>query len=285
MTRTLIGKAPRIALPKGSVDTHIHVYSAQHPSMPGGPDLPVDAANLADYQKVQHWLGLEKVVITQPNAYQTDNTCLLEALDELGDNGRGVVAVTTKTSDATLQAWHDRGVRGARIMELTLGAVRLKDLLEVNAKIRPFDWTCIVQFNGREILDRTALLEKVQGDYVIDHHGKFLPPVTPDSKEFDQLLRLIDKGNCYYKIAACYESSVTGGPDYQDIAELSKRIIAHAPERVIWGSNWPHVSGAPEDAPNDVQLLDTVMSWMPDETTRQSIFVDNPNRLYWRNEH
>tara|TARA_R110001583_G_scaffold58125_2_gene173518 strand:+ start:1938 stop:2795 length:858 start_codon:yes stop_codon:yes gene_type:complete len=284
MARTLKGQSPRIALPQGSVDSHIHVYSPKHHALPGGPDLPADVASLADYRKVQQWLGLNKVVITQPNAYQTDNTCMLEALKELGDNGRGVVVVTPETDEATLQHWHDLGARGARIMELTLGAVRLKDLLKVNAKIRPLDWTCIVQFNGREILDRAPLLNKIQGDYVIDHHGKFLPPVTPDSKEFDQLLRLIDKGNCYYKIAACYESSVTGGPDYQDIADLSKRIIAHAPERVIWGSNWPHVSGSPEDAPNDVQLLDTVMSWMPDEKTRQSIFVDNPNRLYWRNE-
>ncbi|TYL48952.1 amidohydrolase family protein [Marinomonas sp. IMCC 4694] len=282
MPRTLTGPSPLITLPAGSVDTHIHVYDAKHAGMPGGPAIPVDAANLTDYRHVQAWLGLEKVVITQPNAYQTNNTCLLEALDELGDIGRGVAVVTTDIDDATLQAWHDRGVRGARIMELTLGAVRLKDLLAVNAKIRPLDWTCIVQFNGRDIVDHSPLLEQIQGDYVIDHHAKFLPPVTPDSKEFDQLLRLIDKGNCYYKIAACYESSATGGPDYDDIAAMSKRLIDHAPERIIWGSNWPHVSGSPTEAPNDVALLNTITSWMPDEKTRQMIFVDNPNRLYWR---
>lgn len=282
MARLLTGDKPTIALPKGSVDTHIHVYSSEHASLPGGPAIPSDAANLADYRQVQQWLGLEKVVLTQPNAYQEDNSCLLEALDELGNNGRGVVVVTPNTSEATIQQWHDQGARGARIMQLTQGAVRLKDLLAVNAKIRPFDWTCMVQFNGREILDYAAQLNQIQGDYIIDHHAKFLPPVSPDSAEFKQLLNLIDKGNCYYKMAACYESSATGGPDYKDIAELSKRIIAHAPERIIWGSNWPHVSGAPEDAPNDARLLDTVMSWIRDEKTRQAIFVDNPNRLYWR---
>lgn len=282
MARILTGKAPRIALPKGSVDTHIHVYDAKHPALPGGPDLPTDTANINDYCQVQQWLGLEKVVITQPNAYQTDNTVMLEALSTLGDRGRGVIVVSTSTDETSLQQWHEKGARGARIMELTLGAVRMKDLLEINAKIRSLDWTCIVQFNGREMLDRAPLLKQVQGDYVIDHHGKFLPPVSPDSKEFSQLLKLIDKGNCYYKIAACYESSVTGGPDYRDLAELSKRVIEHAPERVIWGSNWPHVSGTPEEAPNDVELLDTVMSWMPDEKTRQAIFVDNPHHLYWR---
>ena len=103
--------------------------------------------------------------------------------------------------------------------------------------------------------------------------------MSPNSDQLKQLLKLIDKGNCYYKIAACYESSITGGPDYSDLAELSKQVIAHAPERVIW-AELAHVSGGPEDAPNDVALLDTVMSWMPDET-RQAIFVDNPNRLYW----
>jgi D-galactarolactone isomerase len=281
MARILTGKAPLITLPKGSIDTHIHVYDAKHAALPGGPSIPIDAANINDYRQVQQWLGLEKVVITQPNAYQTDNTVMLEALTQLGDKGRGIVAVTSSTDETSLQHWHEKGARGARIMELTLGAVRMKDLLEVNAKIRPLNWTCIVQFNGREMLDRAPLLEKIQGNYVIDHHGKFLPPVSPNSDEFKQLLKLIDKGNCYYKIAACYESSITGGPGYSDLAELSKQVIAHAPERVIWGSNWPHVSGGPEDAPNDVALLDTVMSWMPDEKTRQAIFVDNPNRLYW----
>jgi len=281
MTRRLNGQAPNIALPKGSIDTHIHVYDAQHPNLPGGPAIPVDAANLQDYQQVMTWLGIEKVVITQPNAYQTDNQVLLNAVQSMGEKARGIVVVTPDTSEAELEKWHQMGARGARIMQLTQGAVRLKDLLSVNDKIATFGWSCIVQFNGREILEHASILNKIKSNFSLDHHGKFLPPVKTNSAEFKQVLKLLDKGNCYYKIAACYEGSATGGPDYEDVADMTKAAIKHAPERIIWGSNWPHVSGTPEQAPNDARLLDLIQSWIPDERTRQAIFVDNPERLYW----
>ncbi|WP_394181935.1 amidohydrolase family protein [Marinomonas posidonica] len=282
MARQLNGQAPNIALPKGSIDTHIHIYDAQHPNLPGGPNIPNDAASLEDYQQVMKWLGIDKVVITQPNAYQTDNQVLLNAVQSMGDKARGIVVVTPDTTEAELEKWHQMGARGARIMQLTQGAVRLKDLLSVNDKIASFGWSCIVQFNGREILEHASLLDKIKGNFSLDHHGKFLPPVKTNSTEFKHLLKLLDKGNCYYKIAACYESSANGGPDYADIAEMTKAAMKHAPERIIWASNWPHVSGTPEQAPNDARLLDLVQSWIPDESTRQAIFVDNPVRLYWQ---
>ena len=281
MSRILSGKSPTIALPKGSIDSHCHVYHRDLAAQPGGPDVPADAPSLDDYRQLQAWLGLERVVFTQPNAYQTDNRCLLAALQAQGDNARGVVVVTADTTEQELQHWHDLGVRGARIMQLPMGAVKLQQLSTVAAKIKAFKWSFIIQFNGQEMLQHAPLLRQLEGNYVIDHHAKFLPQVSIDSAPFQQLLRLIDKGNCYYKIAACYESSQSGGPDYDDIAKMSRYLIQYAPERIIWGSNWPHVSTSAEQAPNDVALLDTVMSWMPDEATRQRIFVDNPQRLYW----
>ncbi|TDO97367.1 amidohydrolase family protein [Marinomonas balearica] len=279
--RILFGQPPKIALPDNAIDSHMHVYSAQHPSQPGGPDLPADAASLEDYQKVQQWLGLKRVVITQPNAYQTDNTVMLEALDVLGDRGRGVVVVTPDTTEEELEAWHARGARGARIMQLPQGAAGIDKLLEVNAKIRSLGWTCIVQFYGHEIMEHLPVLEKIQGDYSIDHFCKFIPPVKTDSVEYKALLSLMERGNAYYKMAGVYESSQVGAPNYADIEAMAKPIIERFPERVLWGSNWPHVSGPIENAPNDAILLDKMMEWMGDERTRQQIFVENPQRLYW----
>ncbi|MEO9655990.1 amidohydrolase family protein [Marinomonas sp.] len=282
MSRILSGKTPKIALPKGSIDSHCHVYHKDYPAQPGGPDVPPDAPSLREYRQLQAWLGLEKVVFTQPNAYQADNTCLLEALNIVGDdNARGVVVVTSDTTEEQLQTWHDLGVRGARIMQLPMGAVKLELLKTIADKIKAFGWSCIVQFNGQEILQHAPILNNINNNYVIDHHGKFLPPVKINSPQFQQLLKLIDKGNCYYKVAACYESSQMGHPLYEDIATMTRHIIKYAPERIIWGSNWPHVSTTAELAPNDASLLDTVMRWMPDETIRQRIFVDNPLALYW----
>jgi D-galactarolactone isomerase len=280
MKRIITGTPPRTQLPKGAVDTHMHLYDTQFKGEVGGPPPPEDFANLADYQSMQNWIGLEKVVIVQPNAYQANNECMLRALDQLGDQARGIVVVTPETTEAELHAMHQRGARGARIMELPGGAVGLKHLLEINAKIRPLGWHCIVQFDGRDMHTHTPLLNQLDDLYIIDHVGKFLGSTTPESSTFKALLKLIDKGNCYVKIGAVYESTHTQEPGYPDVAALSRALIQHAPERILWASNWPHVSQSIENAPNDAWLLDTVCDWMEDDKTIQQIFVDNPHRIY-----
>jgi D-galactarolactone isomerase len=280
MSRKLEGVAPRTRLPVNSVDTHMHLYAPQYPQLTPGPLIPPDCPGIDEYRRLQRWLGLEQVVIVQANAYRDDNSCMLAALDAFGENARGVAVVTPETPESTLAELHQRGVRGTRIMQLPGGAVGLEHLLAVNARVREFGWHCIVQFDGREMLDHVPLLAQIDNPFIIDHIGKFLGPVTPQDPEFQALLKLMDKGNCYVKIAACYESSHSGGPDYADTAALSRALIAQAPERVLWASNWPHVSQSVEKAPNDAQLLDTVCGWMEDASTLEKIFVHNPRDLY-----
>jgi D-galactarolactone isomerase len=229
---------------------------------------------------VQKRLGLDRAVIVQPGAYQLDNRCTLEALGKLGDKARAIVCVTDDLSDEELDRLTKLGVRGVRIMHLPGGAIGLDQLLAINERIAPFGWHPIVQFDGRNILQHKELLDKIDNTYVIDHTGKFLEPVSPESPEFKALLALVDRGNCYVKISASYETSKTGAPDYSDVGELASRLIAHAPERMLWASNWPHV-GVPASAyPDDAELLDVLLAWAPDEKTRHAILVDNPVRLY-----
>lgn len=280
MPRKLSGTPPTTKLPAGSVDTHMHLYAPDYPQLTPGPLIPDDYPGVAEYRQVQEWLGLERVVITQPNAYRDDNRCLLAALKKFEGKARGVVVVTPQTSQADIAAMHRQGARGARIMQFPGGAVGLNQLLEVNALIRDQGWHCMVQFDGMEMLDRAPLLEQIDTPYIIDHIGKYQGEVTPNSPEFKALLKLVDRGNCYVKIAACYESSNSGGPDYSDTAALSRALIAHAPDRILWGSNWPHVSQPIDKAPDDAQLLDTVCSWIPDTKTLEQIFVHNPRDLY-----
>ncbi len=280
MSRKLEGAAPRTRLPANSVDTHMHLYAPKYPQLTPGPLIPPDCPGIDEYRRLQRWLGLEQVVIVQANAYRDDNRCILEALDAFGANARGVAVVTPETPASALADMHQRGVRGARIMQLPGGAVGLEHLLAVNARIRELGWHCIVQFDGREMLDHVPLLQQIENPFIIDHIGKYLGPVTPQSPEFKALLTLVDRGNCYVKIAGCYESSHTGGPEYADTAALTRALIAHAPERVLWASNWPHVSQSVENAPNDAGLLDTVCGWIEDESILEKIFVHNPRALY-----
>lgn len=280
MPRKLSGAPPRLKLPPKATDTHMHVYDDRFPGQAGGPPKPPLPATLADYRQLQAWLGLERVVFVQGAAYQFDNACLLKALEEFDGEARAIAVVGPDVDEATLAELTERGVRGARIMHLPGGAVGMGDLLAIHARTRPFGWSPIVQFDGRAIADYLAILEALEGDYVIDHAGKFLEPVGVDAPEFQALLKLVDRGNCYVKISACYETSKVGPPDYADVAALSKALIAHAPERMLYASNWPHVSKPIDDQPDDRLLLDLMADWAPDEAVRQMIFVDNPARLY-----
>ncbi|MFG6179469.1 amidohydrolase family protein [Halomonas sp. THAF12] len=278
-TRPLDGSAPRLEAPPGATDCHIHLYLPGHRAQPGGPAIP-ELATVEDYRRVQRRLGLERVVVTQSNAYQHDNAALLEALDALGtESARGVAAVTPDTSPRDLETWHARGVRGARIMQLPGGAVTIEQMPEVERLIRPLGWHLMVQFNGRHLDQHRDALRRLEGDYIIDHIGKFMDPVAADDPRVDEILRLLDRGNAWFKICAGYEASLEGGPNYGDVGAIARRVIAHAPERILWGSNWPHVGVPRSQYPDDAEQLDVLLEWASPDA-RRKILVDNPAALY-----
>ncbi|MBR9903965.1 MAG: amidohydrolase family protein [Gammaproteobacteria bacterium] len=278
-TRPLTGPPPALKAPAGATDCHVHLYLPGYEAQPGGPKIP-ELATVADYQKLQKWLSLERVVVTQPNAYQFDNRAILQGVAEIGQEyARAIVAIAPDADESQIEAFHAQGARGARIMQLPGGAVGIDRLAEVEARIKAFGWHLMVQFNGRELDDYLATLKAIETDYIIDHIGKFMPPVAADDHRVDQLLSLLDRGNAWMKICAGYEASLSGGPEYADVGPIAKRLIEHAPERIIWGSNWPHVGVPREQFPSDPEQLDVLLHWA-DESTRQKILVDNPAALY-----
>ncbi|MER0236517.1 amidohydrolase family protein [Fulvimarina sp. MAC8] len=279
--RIYTGKKPAIRLPKGTVDTQTHMFLPGFPAIDPGPPLPEGLPSPDDYRRVMDWLGIDRVVVTQGNAHQGDNENLLACLADMGDVARGVAVIDGTTSDMELQRLHDGGVRGARIMDLPGGAVGLEGLEAVDAKAKAMDWVVAVQFDGSHILDHMPRLIAIESRFIIDHHGKFFSGTTPDSAEIAAVKSLIDRGNCWFKFAGCYESSKTGGPDYPDIAAISRDLAAHAPERILWGTNWPHnLAKTTAEYPNDAALLDTVLGWIESEADRKTILVDNPESLF-----
>jgi D-galactarolactone isomerase len=277
-TRPLDGPAPKLKAPAGATDCHMHIYMPGFTAQPGGP-LIAELATPEDYAVVQKRLGLARVVVTQSNAYQFDNGSTLAALDAFGkDKARAVIVVSPEMSVAELRQLDQRGVRGARIMDLA-GAVKIAGMKPVERLAREVGWHLMVQFNGCEIDRHLDALQAIGTNYIIDNIGKFMPPAPAGDRRVDAILRLIDRGNCWFKIAGAYETSLTGGPGFADVAPIAKRVIAHAPERILWGSNWPHV-GVPRAAyPDDAVLLDVLLDWASPEV-RQKILVDNPAELY-----
>ncbi|WP_313601232.1 amidohydrolase family protein [Rhizobium sp.] len=282
LVRTLTGKAPKIKLPRGAVDTQMHMYLPGYPSLPGGPGLPAGALPDPDqYRQLTLWLGIDRVIITQGNAHQRDNSNLVACLDTMGDVARGVGIIDGKTSDAEMVRLSEAGIVGARIMDLPGGAVDLSELETVDAKAAAHGWMLAVQFDGSNILDHEARLANLKSRWVFDHHGKFFSGVTPESDEIAAVKRLIDAGNCWFKFAGVYESSRTGGPDYADVAAVAREIANYAPERIVWGTNWPHnLAREQADYPDDAALIDTVLGWLPDDNARHLALIENPQTLF-----
>jgi D-galactarolactone isomerase len=279
--RTYTGAPPKTRLPAGATDTQMHMYLPGHPAFAGGPPLPEGLPGPDAYRQVMQWLGLDRVVITQGNSHQRDNSNLLACLAAMGDCARGVAVIDSGVSESELARLHAAGVRGARIMDLPGGAVRLAELPVVDAIAAAAGWCVAVQFDGSTLLDRVPLLQSLKSRYIFDHHGKFFGEGMPGPAEVAALKRLIDKGNCWFKFAGCYESSKDGAPGYEDIARVAREIAAYAPERVIWGTNWPHnLVKRTEDYINDAEMTDLVLSWLAKREDLKTVLVDNPADLF-----
>lgn len=281
MERTLSGPPPRLTAPEGTVDTQMHCYLPGYPSAPGALPLPEGETGPEAYRKVMAWLGIARAVVVQGNAHAADNANLCAALAAFGPLARGVAVIAPATTDAELERLHHAGVRGARIMHLPGGAVGLGALKEVAAMAHAMGWTLNIQFDGGEIETHEAALAAIPGRWVLDHHGKFFEGAAPGDARIAALLRLIDGGRAHFKLAGCYESSRSGAPDYADVSAVARAVVAHSPERAIWGTNWPHnLIKRSEDYPDDAALMDLLLDWAPSEADRRRILVDTPAALY-----
>ncbi len=273
-------RAPKLTAPPGACDCHMHFYGPEdrYPLAPTCP-FPPPLAPVEAYLPVMERLGLERVVVVQPAAYGKDNRCTLDAMKALGDRARGVAVVDESASDEELAALTEAGVRGIRFFMLPGGVLPWEILEVMAARVAAFGWHVQLQLDGRELPEREALLRRLPGTLVIDHNGKFLEPVATDHPAFKTLLRLVESGRCWVKVSAPYETSKSGPPLYQDVGALAKALIAAAPERMVWASNWPHPT-AQDDPPDDAVLLDLLLDWAEDDATRRRILSDNPAELY-----
>ncbi|MGH6886580.1 MAG: amidohydrolase family protein, partial [Geminicoccales bacterium] len=215
-----------------------------------------------------------------PSAYGTDNRCTMDAVAELGAAARAVVVVDRSMRDAELERLTAAGARGIRFHMLKGGVLPWDILEEMAARVHPFGWHVQLQLNGRELPARAATLQRLPGQLVIDHVGRFMAPVPLDHAAFDCLLRLLDTGRTWVKLSAPYESSQSGPPAYEDVTALAQALVRAAPERMLWASNWPHPGHDDPQVRDDGHLLDLLLEWAPEDATRKRILVDNPAALY-----
>jgi len=274
----LTGRKPNLKVPVGATDTHMHFYDAAAPVAPG-TFMPGHFA-VADYREMQNRLGLERVIVVQPNSYADDNSVTLAAMKRIGASAKGVAVVKDGVSDAELDRLTKAGICAIRIMTLHGGTLGFDVMDGLMARVHPFGWHANIQLDGRELPKFEAQIRRLPGRFVVDHTGKFLEPVDVSSEPFKCLLRLVDTGRCWVKLSAPYETSKTGAPRYEDVSRLARALVKHAPERMLWASNWPHPSLRKPAPPDDADLIDLLLDWAPEESARRRILADNPAELY-----
>src|SRR5258705_10582878 len=263
----------KINVPKGACDTHMHFYDTRIPGAPG-TFLPGDFRVKA-YRELQKRLGLERVIVVQPNAYADDNTVTVNAMKELGKSAKGVAVVKPEGEDAELERLTKAGICAVRIMTLHGGMLGFDVMDAVMARVHPHGWHANIQLDGRELPKYEAQIKRLPGKFGIDHTGKFLEPVTPDHAAFRCLLRLVDTGRCWVKLSAPYETSNTGAPKYEDVGRLAKALVQHAPERMLWASNWPHPSARKPARPKDEDLYALLAAVAPLPKVKNRLLAAN----------
>ena len=277
MTEIQCETTPRLHTPPGACDTHMHIYHPEYAPRPG-TNFPALPATVDDYRKLRARLGLTRSVVVQPTAYGNDNRCTLMAMQALGDT-RGVAILLPGDSDTEIGRLHLLGVRGLRYHMLPGGGVTWDTLPAMTARIAAFGWHVQVQMEGRDFAAREAVLKALPCDLVIDHIGRFAPPLAANDASWAALLRLIDGGRCWVKLSAAYHGSKSGPPCYEDVAPLARELVRAAPERMLWASNWPHPM-VKQNFPDDAALLDLVADWAGSDAVRERILVANPAKLY-----
>lgn len=275
-------RKPALVLPPEACDTHVHIYAP-----PGryrySPRRSYDPApcTLDDYLHVQRTLGIERAVVVNPSPYGNENRPTLDAIARVGSRFRGVAVLTPDVTDKELTRLHDRGMRGVRVTTLAGGGTRAEHLGTLADKIKDMDWVMQVHLDRiGDLVALAPLLEKLPVRYLIDHFGRVRGGEGIAHPAFRTLLRLLrEDERCWVKLCSFYRLSDAGPPDYADMVPVAQALIATAPDRLVWGTNWPHPQHFGK-MPNDGDLVDAMRSWTDDATVFRRLFADNPARLF-----
>lgn len=268
---------PALQAPAGAADCHIHIYDARYVS--ASPVLA--GGTVADYRLLQKRIGVSRVVIVNPRNYATDNTVTTDAIRELGiNNARGVGVLRPTVTDAELKKLDEAGIRGIRF---TVGdpktAVVSIDMIEPLAKrIAEYGWHVQLNMPCDKIVEHANMLRRLPTTIVFDHMGK--PSVDQGVKHPSHAIirGLLDQRRAWVKVSGAYMNTQVGPPTYADATAVAQAFVKAAPERCVWGSDWPHPG--PKVKPDDAVLFDLLGVWAPDAATRHRILVTNPQDLY-----
>jgi 2-pyrone-4,6-dicarboxylate lactonase len=277
-------RKPVFAPPAGAVDAHCHVFGPgdAFPYAPERKYTPTDAPKEALFALRDH-LGFERNVIVQGTCHGADNRALVDALRASSGRARGVATVRRDVRDAELAELHEAGVRGVRFnfVKRLVDVTPPEVLLEVTRRIAPLGWHVVVYFEAQDLPALEPFLAQLPTIVVVDHMGR--PDVNQpvDGPEFSRFVELLRRHpHIWSKVSGAERLSASGAPHYSDFVPFARRIVETFPDRVLWGTDWPHPN-LKSHMPDDGDLVDLVPKFAPSLDLQRRLLVGNPMRLYW----
>jgi len=272
---------PKLQLPRGACDTHVHVFGpgAQFPYEPGRATTPCDAPKESLFA-LHDFLGVERCVVVHTAAHGFDNAATADALASRPGSYRGVALAPTTIANAELKALDAAGFCGVRfhyMRHLKPGAP-IDDVITFGRRLAPLGWHLQIHMQVDRIAELAPAIRRSPVPVVIDHMGRVDASLGLDQPHFQALLRLLDDRNVWVKVSGC-DRATRQGPPYADAVPFARKLVAEAGDRVVWGLDWPHPNHQ-GPIPDDGQLVDLIAEMAPTEAERQALLVDNPQRLY-----
>jgi predicted TIM-barrel fold metal-dependent hydrolase len=273
------GRAPRLKAPAKACDTHFHIYEDSIPMKPERRYTPVEAG-LANYRKMAARLGLERGVVITGSA-MTGNRPTLDAIAAMGGAFKGLAHIRPEAEDREIEALAEGGMTGFRISTRSVGGLGPDHLLSLADRVKGLGWHVEIHLNDiAEVVALLPTLRRLPIPYSVDHVGYLRPDCGPGTSEFEAVKGLLAREeNAYLNLYAWYDLTAEGPPAYGDMAEIVAPLVEARPDRILWGTNWPHPT-FDVPVPDDADLLDFLGLAVPDEAHRRMILVDNPARLY-----
>jgi D-galactarolactone isomerase len=272
---------PKTSAPPNACDSHIHIFSTRFPASSHWKGEPVVDSDVAAYRRLQKRLGTSRVVVVTPSTYGTDNRATLDGVAQLGNSARAVVVVDLDISDAELKQMAAQGAVGIRInfgTPQSWGPTTAERLETMARKVHPLGWHVQVYATGDQVGELADVLARLPTTLVIDHLARLPPSQGVKHPAYPVVRKLLDGGRTWMKLSAAYLNTASGPPAYADAGEVAKAFAEAAPERMVWGSDWPH--RGEKHMPDDARLFDLLAEWAPNAAIRERILVDNPGRLY-----
>ena len=264
-------------MPANACNAHLHIID---PAFPNDGKAASQIGTVETYRAIADELCLPRAVFVQAKPFGTDNSCLTDAIARFGSaDARGIAVVDSSVTDDELRRLHEAGVRGLRfsVWNPANAVVSFDDCWPLSLRVKDMGWNMQLHMSAQQIAQQADVIRRLPCRVVIDHMGRLDPVQGVKDPAYTFILEMIDRGNTWVKLSGPYLNTASGRP-WKDASATAKAIAAYAPERVVWGSDFPHVTEKVK--PDERELAELIADWLPSERARQLALSDNPQELY-----